>query len=113
MPRMNVRNYFSVCCLALLAGALPALGSAIPSEVLDPKIQSAVAAVSRVSLRASDLALVNFGSRHTLGTSLPPEKKAGVVAARQWITSQLQQFAQECKGCLEVKSYSFTDGPAP
>jgi hypothetical protein len=113
MPKMKLRNFFSVCILALLAGNLAARGASGPADAPDPNVHRAVAAVSRERLRLSDLALVNFGSRHTLGTSLPPDKKAGVVGARQWIMAELQQSAQDCNGCLDVKSYSFTDGPAP
>lgn len=113
MPKLKVRNLFSLCCLVLVAGYCPAQNVGRPSGSLDPKIQGVVAAVSRERLQASNLVLVKFGTRHTLGTSLPPEKKAGVVESRKWLTSQLQQLAAQCQGCLEVKSYSFTDGPAP
>lgn len=113
MPKMKGRSCFSVCCLMLLAGYCTAQGVAKDSGGLDLKIQSAVAAVSPERLQATDQTLVNFGSRHTLGSSLPPGKKAGVVEARQWLTSQLQQIARECQGCLEVKSYSSMVGPAP
>jgi len=113
MPKMDVRTCFSAFCLALVATYCPAQSALKASEVLDPQVQHAVSMVSREHLRASDVALVNFGTRHTLGTSLPPEKKAGVVETRKWLTSQLQGTANACQGCLEVKSYSFTEGPAP
>src|ERR1700687_2501684 len=113
MPKMKVRNFFSLCCLALVAGSCPAQNEGRPAAGLDSKIQGVVAAVSRERLQGSNLTLLKFGTRHTLGTSLPPGKKAGVVEARRWLTSQLQQLAAQCPGCLEVKSYSFTEGPAP
>jgi Zn-dependent M28 family amino/carboxypeptidase len=113
MPKMKLRNLFSLCCLGLVAGDCLAQNQGRPSGGLDPKIQGVVAAVSRERLQASNLTLVKFGTRHTLGTSLPPGRKAGVVEARQWLTSQLQQLAAQCQGCLEVKSYAFTEGPAP
>jgi len=117
MPKMKARGFFSVFGLAILTTCCAA--QAAPSNVLDskilldPNIQSAVAAVSSQRLQATDQALVNFGSRHTLGSLLPPENHPGVLEARRWLASQLEQIASDCKGCLEVKSYSFTDGPAP
>jgi hypothetical protein len=112
MPKMKTRDTISVCCLALFALQLTAQNTNQTAKVLDPAIQQAVSAVSEERLRSSDLTLVDFASRHTLGTTLPAEKKAGVVQAREWLTAQLQQLATGCHGCLEVKSYSFTEGPA-
>lgn len=104
MPTMKMRNIFCLCCLALVAGYLPAQNTErTQPNTVDTRIQRAVAAVSADRLQASDLALVNFGTRHTLGTNLPPEKKAGVVQAQEWLTAQLQRLAAQCQGCLEVQ----------
>jgi hypothetical protein len=111
MPVMKMRDIISLGCLALIAGYVPAQ-EAVRSTP-DVRIQHAVAAVSPERLKASDLALVNFGTRHTLGTTLPPEKKAGVVQTREWLTAQLQQLAEQCQGCMEVKQFKSTVGPAP
>jgi len=112
MPKMEAKNLFSVCCMVLVAGYALAQNAGSPPSALDSRIQQAVSAVSAERLQASDLALVNFGNRHTLGTSLPPEKKAGIVQASQWLTAQLQQLAEQCHGCLEVRSHSSTEGPS-
>lgn len=111
MPMMRMRNIISVCCLALIAGYVPAQEAV--RSLPDVRIQHAVAAVSPERLKASDLTLVSFGTRHTLGTTLPPEKKAGVVQTREWLTAQLQQLAEQCQGCMEVKQFKSTAGPAP
>jgi hypothetical protein len=111
MPVMKMGDIISLGCLALIAGYVPAQ-EAVRSTP-DVRIQHAVAAVSPERLKASDLALVNFGTRHTLGTTLPPEKKAGVVQTREWLTAQLQQLAEQCQGCMEVKQFKSTVGPAP
>jgi len=111
---MRLRNIFSIWGLALAAVAYcPAQQVSSPPHTLDARIQEAVGSVSRERLQANDLALVNFGTRHTLGTSLPPEKKAGVVQAQQWLTAQLQQIADTCQGCLGVTQHTFTARPAP
>jgi hypothetical protein len=113
MPTMKMRNIFCLCCLALVAGYLPAQNTErTQPNTVDTRIQRAVAAVSADRLQASDLALVNFGTRHTLGTNLPPEKKAGVVQAQEWLTAQLQRLAAQCQGCLEVKTHTSTEGPS-
>jgi hypothetical protein len=113
MPKMKAWNIFSLSFLIMVSAYCGAQSKAKPLNELDSKIQSTVAKVSPERLQASDLALVNFGTRHTLGTSLPAEKKAGVVQSQKWLTAQLQQLADQCQGCLEVKSHSFTEGPAP
>ena len=113
MLTMKMKMIFSLCCLTLMAGYLPAQTTERSQPaVMDTQIQHAVAAVSQERLQANDLALVNFGTRHTLGTTLPPEKRAGVVQAREWINAQLQQLAEQCHGCLEVKTSKSTEGPA-
>ncbi len=113
MPKMRFWRLFSACCLALAAGSSSAQVVPAPSNTMDAKVQGRVAAVSREHLQATNVTLVNFGSRHTLGSALPPEKRAGVVESRKWLTAQLDSIASDCKGCLEVKSYTFMDGPSP
>jgi len=36
----------------------------------------------------------------------------GIGAAREWIKSEFESYSRDCGGCLEVKTDSFTEGPA-
>src|SRR5207302_6344590 len=35
----------------------------------------------------------------------------GIGAAREWIKSEFERYSQDCAGCLEVKTDSFTEQP--
>lgn len=108
MTVKSLRTVFVLCLLAATAAV-----SVAQTVAPDARIQRAVTAVDAARLQSIDLALVNFGTRHTLGTTLPAEKHAGVIQARQWIEAELRRTSQQCQGCLEVKQYSSVEGPAP
>lgn len=108
---MTVKSLRTAIFLCLLAAAVGT--SAAQSAAPDARIQRAVAAVDATRLQSTDLALVNFGTRHTSGTTLPAEKHAGVIQARQWIEAELGRISQHCQDCLELKQYRSVEGPAP
>jgi Zn-dependent M28 family amino/carboxypeptidase len=58
------------------------------------------ATVKASSLRATDVALVGFGTRHTLSTTT--SKTRGIGAARRWVAAQFGTIAKGCGGCLEI-----------
>jgi hypothetical protein len=66
--------------------------------------------VSARKLRDDDLALVGFGTRHTLSTQTDP--KRGIGAARDWIKSQFDQDAARSGGRMTVEVQSYTQQPA-
>ena len=108
-----MRKLLALSCLSSLAPlVLLAQPPASPAPPLDARIRSAVESVSPTQLRATDEALVAFGSRHTLGSTLPAGRHHGVLLAREWLHAQLQQLSGQCQGCLEVKTYASTEGPA-
>src|SRR5262249_19244140 len=61
--------------------------------------------ISPANLQQYDTALVGFGTRHTLSSQTDPVR--GVGAARDWITSQLQQIAATSNGSMTVQQQSF------
>lgn len=79
----------------------------------DPKIAAALANISAQRIQADIEKLVSFQTRHTLSAQDPESIKAGhgIGAAREWIKSEFERYSQECGGCLEVKTDSFTEGP--
>lgn len=79
----------------------------------NPAIARSLAQVSAKNVQADIEKLSSFHTRHTLSNKVPASSGQGIVAAREWIRSQLEQLSKGCNGCLEVKTYAFTDGPAP
>ena len=80
----------------------------------DPQIAAALKQVSAQRIQANIEKLVSFQTRLTLSAQDPESIKAGhgIGAAREWIKAEFERYSQECGGCLEVKTDSFTEGPA-
>lgn len=86
----------------------------MPNMAADPHIAEALRQVSAQRVQAAIEKLVSFGTRLTLSAQDPQSiaKGRGIGAAREWIKSEFEQYSQDCGGCLEVKTDSFTEGPA-
>ena len=67
----------------------------------DPALAAVLADVSPARLRATDSALVAFGTRNTLSYTLSATR--GIGAARRWLHGQLEEVSRECGGCLRVE----------
>jgi hypothetical protein len=82
--------------------------------VVDPKIVAALKEVSAERIRSNIEKLVSFGTRSTLSAQDPASISSGrgIGAAREWIRSEFETYSKDCNGCLEVKTDSFTEGPA-
>ena len=80
----------------------------------DPKIAVALKNISAERIRGAIEKLVSFGTRLTLSAQDPTAIAAGrgIGAAREWIKSEFERYSKDCGGCLEVKTDSFTEGPA-
>jgi Predicted aminopeptidases len=52
-------------------------------------------------IRATDSALVSFGTRNTFSDTTSTTH--GIGAARRWLHAQLEQSSRECGGCLRVE----------
>ncbi len=99
----------------ILAGAVcaPAQDMAAVASP-DPEIASALRQISPQRIQADIEKLESFQTRLTLSAQDPASIAAGrgIGAAREWIKSQFESYSAGCGGCLEVKTDSFTDGPA-
>ncbi len=97
---------------ALVAASLvTAVAFAAPPPVnTHPELHAIAGAVRASNLRATDVALVGFGTRHTLSTTT--SKTRGIGAARRWVAAQFGDISKGCGGCLEIvkPAQSFT-GP--
>jgi Peptidase family M28 len=79
----------------------------------DAAIARALITIDPTHIEQTIKTLVGFGTRSTLSsmeTDLPPGQ--GINAAAEWIKTQFNDISQQCGGCLEVKSDTFTADPA-
>ncbi|HEX7977540.1 MAG TPA: M28 family peptidase [Gemmatimonadaceae bacterium] len=66
----------------------------------DTALVAALADIDAARIRATDSALVAFGTRNTLSDTLSSTR--GVGAARRWLHAQLEATSRDCGGCLRV-----------
>lgn len=105
--------------IAIVAG-LVLLGLAVPAapgqQVLvgtrkNPQVEAILAEISPARIEATIRKLVSFGTRHTL--SDPDHPTRGIGAARRWIKAELEGYARESGGRLQVEEDSFVQPVAP
>lgn len=86
----------------LVAGllAMPPAFAVPPPANYHSELKTMAAAVKVENLRASDKALVGFGTRHTLSTTT--SKTRGIGAARRWVAERFEEISGNCDGCLEI-----------
>jgi hypothetical protein len=79
--------------------------------VVDSRISAALQQVSAERIRANIEQLVSFGTRSTISAQEATAIDAGrgVGAAREWLKSEFEHYAEDCGGCLEVKTDTFTE----
>lgn len=101
-----------VVLMALSASAVAQRPAPKRSD-LDPHIVAALKDVSAARVKATIEKLAGFGTRSTLSANDPGLAKQGqgIVAARAWIKSEFERYAQACGGCLEVEEDVFTQAP--
>ena len=75
----------------------------------DPAITAILAQVSPDRLRATDTALVAFGTRSTLSDAALPGR--GVLAARDWIAGQFRAIAAAAGGRMTVALDEYEQAP--
>jgi len=116
---VRARTFAAVLAAALAIGAaallIPSFGRAgddhhhggFPHSWWGPPrdVRGMLAQVSARNLRADDLKLVSFGTRHTLSSQTDPNR--GIGAARDWIKSQFDQIAATSGGRMTVELQSF------
>lgn len=107
---MNYQK-FAFCAALLMATAMLAVAQS--KTPLPPS--DAAKDVSAAQLKANIEKLVSFGTRNTISAATPEaiQSGRGIGAAREWIKSEFERYSKECGGCLEVKTDSFIERPAP
>ena len=99
------------------SGELPTPSAKAASDgpmQVDPQIAAALKEISPEHIQANIDKLVSFGTRSTISAQDAASIAAGrgIGAAREWIKAQFDQYSNDCAGCLEVKTDSFTQQPA-
>jgi hypothetical protein len=77
-----------------------ALSSTIGLES-DPALAATIADISASEIRATDSALVSFGTRHAMSDTVSATR--GIGAARRYLFAKLSDYSQACGGCLRVQ----------
>lgn len=67
----------------------------------DATLAAAIADISAAEIRATDSALVSFGTRHTMSDTVSNTR--GIGAARRYLFNKLAGYRQACGGCLQVE----------
>ena len=87
--------------LAIIPAGSGWLGDPRIGLVRDAALAAVLADVDPARIRATDSALVSFGTRNTFSDTLSTTR--GIGAARRWLFAQLQQASRDCGGCLRVE----------
>lgn len=95
-----------VCFLLLSVGNVSAQESADKHEMLKSMIEELDAS----RMEANLLKLVSFHTRHTGSDTVSDTR--GIGAARRWIYSEMQKYAAESGGRLQVAYHRFIQEPA-
>jgi len=102
-------------CLFVLAVASSTMAQQpVDAGPRDQHIESALKGVSSSRVEATIEKLVSFQTRSTLSAQDQASISAGrgIGAAREWIKSEFESYSKACGGCLEIKTETFTEGPA-
>jgi peptidase M28-like protein len=87
----------------------PALSPVVPTStpditlglIPDPALQAVIRDISPERIRATDSALVSFGTRHTMSDTSSATR--GIGAARRYLYARLNGYSSACGGCLRVE----------
>jgi hypothetical protein len=77
-----------------------------PAPKTNPQIAGVAKEISARNIEASIRKLVSFGTRHTL--SNPTSETRGIGAARRWLQSEFERYAEDSGGRLQVTTDEFT-----
>ncbi len=100
---MKYKKTFSKLLAAFLLAGLQITNTASAQAPTrhDEKIQQMVNEVSAENLRALVQKMVSFETRHSLSTTT--SKKVGIGAAREWVKSEFEKYAQASGGRMTVE----------
>ncbi|KAF2265910.1 putative zinc metalloprotease [Lojkania enalia] len=86
------------------------VGVELIPQAPDSELREMLSAIDPVRIEATIKKLVSFGTRHTLSNQTDP--KRGIGAARDWIASQMKEYAEESEGRVTVSVEGYVQGVA-
>ncbi len=97
----------------LLVCTVSTAGSVAPAQrsERDPRVEAIVREISPARLRANVEKLVSFGTRNTLSDTTSQTR--GIGAARRWIASEFERYAQASHGRMTVAFERSIAPPGP
>jgi len=109
---MTTSRVFAAFFAASAVSLTPQLGAQQTSPVTaqtdvtmglkrDPALAATIAEISAAQIRATDSALVSFGTRHTMSDTISTTR--GIGAARRYLFNKLSGYSKACGGCLRVE----------
>jgi len=98
----------SLCCPSLLNAQQSSTTKQLPDK-LNPQIQKIVSEISAKNIETIIRKLVSFGTRHTLSET--ESETRGIGAARRWIKAEMERYAKDSGGRLQVEFDEFTQQP--
>jgi hypothetical protein len=109
MPKPGLSPLLFVAVVLLsstsLAGQRPTSVAAQPDVTIglrrDPALAATIAEISAAQIRATDSALVSFGTRHAMSDTVSTTR--GIGAARRYLFNKLSGYSKACGGCLRVE----------
>ncbi len=107
-----IKSVVVVSMLGLVAiSPLGASGQVIAGPRKNSQVEAILAEISSERIEATIRKLASFGTRHTLSDTESPTR--GIGAARRWIKSELESYAQQSGGRLKVEEDSFVQPVVP
>jgi Peptidase family M28 len=107
MTAMSLRKLALLVCVAtpsVVPAQTPvtlAAGDVTIGLKRDPALAATIADISAAQIRATDSALVSFGTRHAMSDTISNTR--GIGAARRYLFAKLRGYSQACGGCLRVE----------
>jgi hypothetical protein len=101
----------TLAAIAALGGGEVRGQQALVVTKKDPRIGAVIEEISAARIEATVRTLAGFGTRHTL--SDPDQPARGIGAARRWIKEELQKYASDSGGRLQVEEDAFMQPPPP
>ena len=86
------------------------VGQELVPQAPTDELKDMLAEIDPANIEATIKKLVSFGTRHTLSTQNSSTR--GIGAARDWIYSEFQKYAEESEGRLNASIQSYTQGVA-
>ncbi|MBV8052072.1 MAG: M20/M25/M40 family metallo-hydrolase [Acidobacteriaceae bacterium] len=107
-------RFVTACLLFACIASAANAQKPIDAGPQDAQIESALKQISPARIQTKIEKLVSFQTRSTLSAQDSQSIAAGrgIGAAREWIKSEFERYSNDCGGCLDIKTDSFTEGPA-